>query len=64
MSLQIRITQGKKKPQQNSHRDFTDFEKILNKLTTSQAFVEHFMPKVDPYELKALPDKLFIDRAR
>jgi hypothetical protein len=58
MGVQIRIARDKKK-QQNSHRDFNDFERMLNKLTTSAEFYEEFKPKVDIYSLRTLSDKHF-----
>lgn len=54
----IRIARNKKP---NSHRDFNDLEKTLNKLGTAQEFIDYFTPKIDPYALKAIPHRKFKD---
>lgn len=60
MTLRIRIAGDKKpKAQANGHRDFSDFERSLNKLTTSQDFIDYFMPEIDPYALKAMDGEKF-----
>jgi hypothetical protein len=57
--VQIRIAKDKKPVTRSQHRDFTDHERTINKLTTKEDFIEYYVEKPDPYALKAAPDSLW-----
>ena len=58
-AVQIRVAKEKKPDKSIGHREFNDFERQLNKLTTSQEFYDYFYTKPDPYYYKSLPDEAF-----